>query len=117
MGVAFGNPDSVKWDVGIGFTSQNGGPIVNASIRDDSTAATSLLINGTHATAAISIADGAGNIVFGTSTGTKIGTATSQKLSFWNATPAAQQVLATGTGKTVDNVITFLQSVGLCRQS
>ncbi len=61
---------------------------------------------------------GAGaNLAFATSTGTKIGTATSQLIGFWNATPAAQQVLATGTGKTVDNVITFLQSIGLCRQS
>lgn len=31
------------------------------------------------------------NIVLGTSTGTKIGTATTQKLGFWNATPVVQQ--------------------------
>jgi hypothetical protein len=30
------------------------------------------------------------NITFGTGTGTKIGTATSQKLSLWNATPIIQ---------------------------
>lgn len=57
------------------------------------------------------------NISFDTGTGTKIGTATSQKLAFWNASPAAQQVLATGAGHSVDNIITFLQSIGLCRQS
>lgn len=57
------------------------------------------------------------NISFDTGTGTKIGTATGQKFAFWNASPAAQQVLATGAGHTVDNVITFLQSIGLCRQS
>lgn len=57
------------------------------------------------------------NIVLGTSTGTKLGTDTAQKLGFWNATPVVQQVLATGTGKTVDNVITFLQTIGLCKQS
>ena len=57
------------------------------------------------------------NIILGTTTGMKIGTATGQKLGFWNATPVVQQVLATGTGKTVDNVITFLQTLGLCKQS
>lgn len=49
--------------------------------------------------------------------GFKIGTATSQKIGFWNATPVVQQVLATGAGATVDNVITFLQTIGLCKQS
>lgn len=57
------------------------------------------------------------NLVFDTATGTKIGTATGQKLGFWNATPVVQQVLATGGGATVDNVITFLQTIGLCKQS
>ncbi len=50
-------------------------------------------------------------------TGTKIGTNTLEKLAFWNATPVVQQVLATGTGKTVDNVITLLQTLGLVKQS
>lgn len=57
------------------------------------------------------------NLVFGTGAGTKIGTGTTQKIGFWNATPVAQQVLPTGTSKTVDDVITFLQTIGLCRQS
>lgn len=57
------------------------------------------------------------HIMLGTTTGTQIGTATAQKLGFWGATPVAQQIFATGTGKTVDNVITFLQTLGLCRQS
>lgn len=35
-----------------------------------------------------------GNVVLGTSTGTKVGTATSQKLGFWNATPVIQQASA-----------------------
>lgn len=62
------------------------------------------------------LADGL-NFVVGTTTGTKIGTATGQKLGFWNATPVVQQVLATGAGRTVDEVITFLQTIGLCKQS
>lgn len=61
--------------------------------------------------------DEAKNVVLGTTTGTKIGTATGQKIGFWNATPVVQQVLATGGGATVDNVITLLQTLGLCKQS
>ena len=38
------------------------------------------------------------NIIINTSTGTKIGTGTTQKIGFWNATPVAQQA---GTGETV----------------
>jgi hypothetical protein len=49
--------------------------------------------------------------------GIYFGEATTQKLGWWGTTPAVQQVLATGAGKTVDNVITFLQSLGMCRQS
>lgn len=41
----------------------------------------------------------------------------SGKLAFYAATPVTQQVLATGAGATVDDVITFLQTVGLCKQS
>lgn len=57
------------------------------------------------------------NIVLNTTTGTKIGTATGQKLGFWNATPVAQQVLATGASHTVDDVISALQTLGLFKQS
>jgi hypothetical protein len=39
----------------------------------------------------------AGNFAFGTTTGTKIGTATTQKLSLWNATPIVQP---SSTGET-----------------
>jgi hypothetical protein len=41
----------------------------------------------------------------------------STKIGFYGATTQNQQVLATGAGKTVDNVITFLQLIGLCKQS
>lgn len=68
------------------------------------------------AAASVELAEGV-NLKAGTVTGTKIGTATSEKLSFWNATPVAQQILATGGGATVDNVISLLQTLGLCRQS
>jgi hypothetical protein len=42
---------------------------------------------------------------------------TAGKVGFYGVAAVAQQVLATGTGKTVDDIITFLQTVGLCKQS
>jgi hypothetical protein len=41
-------------------------------------------------TEALHFADAA-NMAFDTTTGTKIGTATSQKIGFWNTTPVIQQ--------------------------
>lgn len=64
----------------------------------------------------IEINDGM-DFIFDVTTGTKIGTATSQKLGFWNVTPVVQQVLATGAAHTVDDVITLLQTLGLAKQS
>lgn len=57
------------------------------------------------------------NVVLGTTTGTKLGTAAAQKLGFWNATPVVQQVFATGAAHTVDELITLLQTLGLCKQA
>jgi hypothetical protein len=60
------------------------------------------------------------NLIAGTTTGSKIGTAggaAGQKLAFWDATPIVQPLLATGAGATADNVISVLQNLGLCRQS
>jgi hypothetical protein len=74
-----------------------------------------LLADGT-AGGGILMSEGA-NLQVGTTTGTKIGTDTAQKLGFWNVTPVVQQVLATGVGATVDNVISLLQTLGLCKQS
>jgi hypothetical protein len=54
------------------------------------------------------------NIAFGTTTGTKIGTATSQKIGFWNATPIVQPTTAVasatrvgGGGTTLTDTDTF----------
>lgn len=66
--------------------------------------------------ASMNLADGT-NIVPGGTTGTKYGTSVSAKQGWWNATPVVQQVLATGAGATADNIITLLQTLGLCRQS
>jgi hypothetical protein len=50
-----------------------------------------ILVNkdGTNFKGNVTVTD-AKNIAFATTTGTKIGTATTQKLSFWNATPIVQ---------------------------
>lgn len=49
--------------------------------------------SGVSITGSITLSD-AKNIVVNTTTGTKIGTATGQKLGFWNATPVIQQASA-----------------------
>jgi hypothetical protein len=67
----------------------------------------------------VTLADGK-DIITGTTTGMKIwsvGGASGQKGAFWGATPIVQPVLATGASKTVDDVITYLQTLGLARQS
>jgi hypothetical protein len=66
------------------------------------------------ANAGISVAD-AQNIALATTTGTKIGTAATQKLGFWNAAPAVQPTAianltttaTTGTLPTTDNTVTI----------
>ncbi len=58
----------------------------------------------------------AGDITIGTSTGSLIGQ-TASKIGFFGTGPIARAILATGTGKTVDNVITALQNLGLVKQS
>lgn len=66
VGLSIGNPFNVQLDVGIGITSQGtGGPVLSQSFRDDSQAATSIQINGTHATAAIAVAASSGQILLG----------------------------------------------------
>lgn len=66
----------------------------------------------------LTIAD-AGNIVLNATTGTKIGTATGQKLGFYNATPVIQQAgtgettgFVAGSGTAVNDDSTFTGNVG-----
>lgn len=54
--------------------------------------------------------DNAANLVFNTSTGSKLGTATTQKLSFWNATPIVQPTTAVAAATLVSNAGTALTS-------
>jgi hypothetical protein len=62
----------------------------------------------------LSIVNG-GNVVLATTTGTKIGTATTQKLSFWNATPIIQPASANQavlTDSTTGTASTTISNVG-----
>lgn len=52
----------------------------------------------------VEIAD-AKNMIFGTTTGTKIGTGTTQKIGFWNATPVVQDTGWTISNKSSDKVL------------
>jgi hypothetical protein len=87
------------------------------------TATGGITLNGT-ATGGITLArttthsDGT-DIVFGTGTGTKIGTATNQRLAFYNSTPAVQPSttgtttgFTAGAGSAVDSAATFTGNMG-----
>jgi hypothetical protein len=112
--------------INVTVTSASGSPYgAKISITGAATTNTGLSIaaSGASTNTALEITAGAisygeaVNVAMGTSTGTKWGTATGQKQSWWGATPVVQQVLATGGGATVDNVISMLQTLGLCKQS
>lgn len=60
----------------------------------------------------VTVADGA-NFVLNTTTGTKIGTATNQKLGFYNATPVVQPGAYTQTYSTADKTHANLTSADL----
>lgn len=90
----------------------------------DSTTATvaSVSAAGLGAFAGVTLTD-ATNLVVGSTTGTKIGTATTQKIGFWNATPVVQPTNVTNPtgGATVDAeartaidaILSRLETVGL----
>jgi len=100
------------------ITGTSNGLIINALTGK----VIALDIAGSHifqvSSSALTITDGV-NIVLDTTTGTKIGTATSQKLGFFNATPVVQQA-GTGTatgftanaGTAVNDASTFTGAVG-----
>ena len=94
----------------IGTQKGSGGGSARAlAFQTDGTTRLTIETNGD-----LTIAD-AENIIVGSTTGTKIGTATSQKIGFWDATPivqpttgvAAATVAATGVGDVVAASTTF----------
>jgi hypothetical protein len=73
----------------------------NVSINSTTDAGFRLDVNGTaRVSGDFTIAD-TRNIILATGTGTKIGTTTSQKLSFWNATPIVQPTTAVASATRV----------------
>jgi hypothetical protein len=86
--------------------------------RNGTTAITIDAASGITTTGGITLAD-AKDLAFGTSTGTKIGTATSQKIGFWNKTPVVQPSstgesagFTAGAGTTVTHLSTFTGNSG-----
>src|SRR5208282_448460 len=75
--------------------------------------ASPLNLNGGALTVGSATIADAGNVVLGSTTGTQIGTATTQKLGFYGATPVVQQTLgvATATGTYGANEEGMLQRV------
>ena len=64
----------------------------------------------------VAIGTGAQPLLLGNTNAITVGQSAAT-IGFYGKTAVAQQVLATGAGKTVDNVISFLQTLGLCKQS
>jgi hypothetical protein len=78
----------------------NATSLIGLAINDSST----ITINSS----AMNVINGK-NITFGTSTGTRIGTATNQLFAFWNATPVSRPAAVT----TVQGLYDALSSIGL----
>ena len=103
---------AARWDVGIGFLSNDGGPIVTSTIVDGSASVTVFDINGSHTDGIDTVGAtfsgsavklGAGhNIALDTATGTKVGTGATQKIGFWNATPVVQSTGWSVTNESTD---------------
>jgi hypothetical protein len=77
----------------------------NAAVRLDATGLRICTNSTAHTanTVAFEMND-AMNMKFGTTTGTKIGTATTQKIGFFNATPVVQQTATTDLGTVLSNL-------------
>jgi hypothetical protein len=84
----------------IGTTANNA---LGSLVLTNLTASGTLAVTGASTLTGLLTANGgitlgdAQNIAFNTTTGTKIGTATTQKLSFWNSTPIVQPTTAVGS--------------------
>ena len=94
--------DKLAYSTGTDTFSQADFTAAGRALMDDASAAAQRTTLGvgtgdSPTFAGLTISD-TGNIVLATGTGTKIGTATGQKIGFFNATPVAQQA---GTGETV----------------
>ena len=101
---AIGDPSSQLTN---GVTIKGGVSTSTNIFRIDNSSNTSLFtLNGL---GDITFVDGS-DWSLGTITGTKIGTATTQKLAFWNATPIVQPTTAVASGTLVSNAGTTITS-------
>jgi hypothetical protein len=123
MGVGRNDTASGSKSIGGYFGLNNTNPTFEsgALIADNGDLAAPIFIARDNGGTKWTIADGgdttwgdAVNMVFNTTNGTKIGTATTQKIGFWNATPQVQPTTATaiatrvgGAGTTVTDTDTF----------
>ncbi len=83
-------------------TNENGGRVwIHGGARD-----------GSGNDGGVRLGTGGGNVVVEVAA-----SGTASRLAFFGVTPVARPVVATGTGKTVDNVITELQNLGLFSQT
>lgn len=57
------------------------------------------------------------DISVGSTTGSKIGSATTEKLGLWGVTPVVQPIAATGGAMTVDQLLVILQTTGIVKQA
>lgn len=97
--IAAGAADSPTGRMGVGISS----PQAKVHIKTHSTSVPNLILEGVSSQTAnlqewqnssgvvLSAISSAGDLISNTTTGTKIGTATNQKLGFFNATPVVQQ--------------------------
>lgn len=111
-------------------TTAAGGILFGTDTNLYRSAANTLMTDDMFVSAGYTLTD-ATNIVVGTTTGTKIGTATTQKLGFWNATPVVRPATggaaatfvanssaiandtATFDGYTIGQVVRALRNVGI----
>ncbi len=95
----------IKFAAGASSTAQMTLTAAGRLLLGTTTESTFLLdVNGTaRVSGDFTIAD-AKNIILAATTGTKIGTATSQKLSFWNATPIVQPTTGIAEAAFVENL-------------
>lgn len=103
-GISIGNPDSIKFKVGIGIPNQNGGAVADSSFRDDGKAKRSIDIRGEHETAAMSVEANAGSVVIGAK---ELSTTTTQKLELNGGSTNRNPILRIQSNANTTHTILF----------
>jgi hypothetical protein len=107
VGTRTNHPFSIRTNNTDKINITSGGNVLIGTTTDNGTDKLQVTGSSTFSstvTAASYTVNDAGNISVGTTTGTKIGTATSQKLSFWNATPIIQPTTSIAESAFVENL-------------